>query len=75
MLINCKIIYISHNIESEIKKEYSNRLIYFLTKFLENLVYKISDYSTAVSIKEKEKIFKLYKKNVPIVYESNRFQI
>lgn len=66
MLINCKIIYISHSIESEIRKEYSNRLIYFLTKFLENLVYKISDYSTAVSIKEKEKIFKLYKKKTKL---------
>lgn len=62
MLINCKVIYISHSIESEIRKKYSNKIIYFLTIFLENLVLKISNYSTTVSIKEKKKIFKIYKK-------------
>ena len=54
MLHDCKIIYISHSIESEIRKKYSNKFIYFLTKFLENLVFKISNYSTSVSIKEKK---------------------
>jgi hypothetical protein len=33
---NVKIIYISHSIESEIRKKYSNKFIYFLTKVLEN---------------------------------------
>ena len=66
ILQNCKIIYISHSVESEIRKKYSNKLIYFVTKFLENLVFKFSDYSTSVSIKEKNKIFKLYKKNTQI---------
>tara|TARA_Y100000816_G_C26036562_1_gene542736 strand:+ start:83 stop:1183 length:1101 start_codon:yes stop_codon:yes gene_type:complete len=63
---NCKIIYISHSVESEIRRKYSNKLIYYLTKFLENLVIKFANYSTAVSIKEKNKIFKLYNKNTKI---------
>ena len=63
---DCKIIYISHSVESEIRKKYSNKLIYYLTKFLENLVFKISNYSTAVSIEEKNKILKLYNKNTKI---------
>ena len=67
ILQNCKIIYISHSVESEIRKKYSNKLIYFVTKFLENLVFKFSNYSTTVSIKEKNKILKLYNKNT-IIY-------
>lgn len=66
ILSNCKIIYISHSIESEIRYKYSNRSIYYLTKILENLVFKISDYSTSVSKKEKHKIFKLYKTKTKI---------
>ncbi|MDA7596877.1 glycosyltransferase family 4 protein [Candidatus Pelagibacter sp.] len=57
-----KIIYISHSIESEIRKKYSNKLIFLLTKVLENLVFKISDISTSVSEKESKKIKLLYKK-------------
>ena len=66
MAPDCKIIYISHSVESEIRKKYSNKLIYYLTKFLENLVFKISNYSTTVSIKEREKILKLYKKKTKV---------
>ena len=58
-----KIIYISHSIESEIRKKYSNTLIYFLTKFLEKLVFKYSDLSTSVSLREKKKIKSLYNMN------------
>ena len=54
-----KIIYISHSIESEIRKRYSNFFIYYLTLFLEKLVFKFSDISTSVSKKEQKKI-KLY---------------
>ncbi|MDA9650352.1 glycosyltransferase family 4 protein [Candidatus Pelagibacter sp.] len=57
-----KIIYISHSIESEIRKKFSNKLIFLLTKILENLVFKISDISTSVSEKERKKIKLLYKK-------------
>jgi len=58
-----KIIYISHSIESEIRKKYSNSLIYFLTKYLEKLVFKYSDLSTSVSLREKRNIKSLYNVN------------
>ena len=60
MLPNSKIIYISHSIESEIRKKYSNKLIYYLTKFLERFVFKYSYLSTSVSKLEQNKIKKLY---------------
>ena len=66
ILSDCKIIYISHSVESEIRKKYSNKFIFFLTKLLEKLVFRFSNYSTTVSIKEKNKILKLYKKNTKI---------
>ena len=50
-----KIIYISHSIESEIRKRYSNLLIFYLTLFLEKLVFNFSDISTSVSKKEQKK--------------------
>ena len=58
-----KIIYISHSIESEIRKKFSNTFIYLLTKYLEKLVFKYSDFATSVSKLEKKKIKKLYSKN------------
>ena len=60
ILKDCKVIYISHSIESEIRKKYSNKFIYLLTIILENFVFKFADFSTAVSKKEKLKIKKLY---------------
>jgi len=60
ILPNSKIIYISHSIESEIRKKYSNKLLYYLTKFLERLVFKYSYLSTSVSKLEQNKIRKLY---------------
>lgn len=56
-----KIIYISHAIESEIRKKFSNYLIFILTKILEFFVFKLADISTAVSKSEQSKIFRLYK--------------
>ena len=67
LLPNSKIIYISHNVESEIRKEFSNKLIYFLTKFLEKKVFKYSWLSTVVSDQDKKKIQKLYNLN-SIIY-------
>ena len=64
---DCKIIYISHSIESEIRKKYSNYFIYIITKILENLVFKISDLSTTVSNNEKKKIFKIYNKKTKLL--------
>ena len=60
---NCKILYLSHSIESEIRKKYSNKFIYHFTSLLEKQVFKLSNYSTSVSNKEKIKIKKLYKVN------------
>ena len=57
------IIYISHGIESEIRKKYSNFLIVLLTKFLEKLVFKFSNIATSVSQKDKKKIKKIYNEN------------
>ena len=61
LLPKSKIIYISHNVESEIRKEFSNKFIYLLTKFLEKKVFKYSYLSTVVYKKKKKKIKKLYK--------------
>ena len=55
-----KIIYISHSIESEIRKKFSNIFIYLLTKFLEKLVFKKCNIVTSVSKIEKNKIKKIY---------------
>ena len=63
---DCKTIYISHSIESEIRKKYSNYFIYNITKILENLVFKISDLSTSVSHYEKKKIYQIYKKKIKL---------
>ena len=63
---DCKVLYISHSIESEIRKKYSNYLIYIITKILENLVFKISDLTTSVSNYEKKKIYQIYKKKTEL---------
>lgn len=63
ILSDCKIIYISHSIESEIRKKYSNKFIYYLTLLLEYLVFKISDLTTSVSSRERKKIKRLYNAN------------
>ena len=69
ILSDCKIIYISHSIESQIRKKYSNKFIYILTIILENLVFKLANISTSVSFKEKIKLKKLY--NINTVFYSN----
>jgi len=56
LLVNSKIVYISHSIESEIRKKYSNKLIYLLTKYLEGLTLKFVDIATSVSKYEKKKL-------------------
>ena len=60
LLPSSKILYLSHSVESEIRKKYSNIIIFKLTKFLEKLVFKYADISTTVSTIEKKKIMKLY---------------
>ena len=67
LLPKSKIIYISHNVECEIRKDFSNKFIYLLTKTLEKIVFKYSYLSTVVSTQDKKKIKKLYNLNT-IIY-------
>ena len=60
ILSETKIVYVSHSIESEIRKKYSNRIIYIVTFFLEKLLLKNVDLATSVSKQEKRKIKKLH---------------
>lgn len=60
------IIYHSHSVEYEIRKKNSNYLISFLTKIMENYIFNHADLATSVSIKEKNKIKKLYNKETVI---------
>ena len=57
---NTKIIYHSHSIEYEVRKMTSSNIIVFITKILEQIVYKYSDIATSVSNIEKKKLKKLY---------------
>lgn len=59
-LNKCLIIYHSHSIEYEIRKENSNFIIAYLTRYLEKIVYKICDIATSVSQIEKVRLKKLY---------------
>ena len=61
------IIYISHGIESEIRKKYSNTFIFILTKLFEKLVFKYSNIATSVSKKDKDKIKKIYNEETKIL--------
>ena len=63
ILSKTKIVYVSHSIESEIRKKYSNRLIFLVTFFLEKLLLKSVDLATSVSKQERRKIKKLYNTN------------
>jgi hypothetical protein len=54
------VIYHSHNVEYELRRQKNNLIIAFITRILENKVYKISDFSTAVSINDQKRIKKLY---------------
>ena len=55
LFLKSKIIYISHSVESEIRKKFSNIFIYFLTKYLESFMFKCVDIATSVSKYEKKK--------------------
>jgi hypothetical protein len=66
------IIYRSHSIEYEIRKNNSNFLIIFITKFFEKIVYNYSDVVTNVSSIEKLKAHKFYKRETLIFPNSIR---
>ena len=59
-LPSTRVIYISHSIEYEVRKKYSNFFIYYFTFILEYFVFKLAFISTSVSKFEKKKIYKLY---------------
>lgn len=65
---NVIIIYHAHNIEYEIRKIKSNRLIILLSKYFEKKVYEEADFATVVSKIDQKKIFKLYKKKPTIFF-------
>ncbi len=54
------IIYHAHNIEYDLRLKKNNSFIAFVTKILEKKVYKLSNFSTAVSINDQIKLKKLY---------------
>jgi len=62
------IVYHSHSIEYEIRKKNSNFFISFLTKRMEKYIFKNANLATSVSIKERKKIYKLYKRKTTIFY-------
>jgi glycosyltransferase involved in cell wall biosynthesis len=61
------VIYISHSVEAKIREKYSNKLIYIITKYLENFVFYFSEISTSVSKKENQIIKKMYKKKTTLL--------
>ena len=63
-IIKKKIIYHAHNIEYEIRKLKNSATIILLTKYIENLVYKITDFPTVVSYRDQKKLKKFIIKKV-----------
>ena len=57
---NSLIIYHGHNVEYELRRRKNSFIIAYITRILENKVYKISDFSTVVSIDDQKKIKELY---------------
>jgi hypothetical protein len=66
---DAKIIYHSHSIEYEIRKKFNNKIISYLTYFLEKKVFRLSNFSTSVSKNEYRKIYSLYNKKT-IIFEN-----
>jgi hypothetical protein len=65
LLPESKIIYISHNVEAEIRKKKS-KIIYIITKILEKFIFKNISISTVVSDADRLKIKKLYNVNAKV---------
>ncbi len=68
------LIYRSHSIEYEIRKNNSNFVITFLTKFFENFVIRNCNISTSVSSIEQKKFYKYYKCNTYLFPNSLDFK-
>jgi hypothetical protein len=54
------IIYHAHNIEYDLRKRKNNLIIAFITKIFESKIYKLANFSTAVSVNDQRKLKKLY---------------
>lgn len=72
-LKNITIVYRSHNIEWEIRKENSNILIAYLTNFFEKKICQMCNIVTSTSLVEKKKFFKYYGKETDLFPNSISF--
>lgn len=68
-----KIIYKSHSVEYEIRKNNSNFFITLLTKFFEKKVLQFSNLSTVVSNLERRKFIEYYSKKTFLFYNTIDF--
>jgi hypothetical protein len=59
-------IYHAHNIEYDVRKKRNNHIISFITKIIEKNVYKLINFSTAVSEEDQKRLKKLYNVNAYI---------
>ena len=71
---NVFIIYRSHSVEYEIRKNNSSKIIKYLTKFMEDFVVNKSNIATSVSKKEKNIFKKYYKVNTYLFPNSINLQ-
>jgi hypothetical protein len=60
-------IYHAHNIEYDVRKKRNNSIISFITKIIEKKVYKLINFSTAVSEEDQKRLKKLYNVNTYIL--------
>lgn len=67
---NSVIIYRSHNVEYDLRKQKNSFFISCLTKCIEKIVFRISNYSTVVSKPDQKRIYNLYKIK-PLILENS----
>ena len=60
------IIYHAHNIEYDVRKKRNSYIISFITKIIEKKIYKLIDFSTAVSEEDQKRLKQLYNVNAYI---------
>jgi hypothetical protein len=60
------IIYHAHNIEYDVRKKRNSHIISFITKIIEKKIYKLINFSTAVSEEDQKRLKQLYNVNTYI---------
>jgi hypothetical protein len=60
------IIYHAHNIEYDVRKKRNSYIISFITKIIEKKIYKLINFSTAVSEEDQKRLKQLYNVNTYI---------